>query len=308
MRVLFVHARPLTEIGGAENSLRTHLETAPSHIRVDVVTPWANCNPHEYDAIVLANLRPIGGLGEAAEAEAAAYWLQRLENYRGFVLRSERDVHPCAHRDARCIACPDFTKHTCDCGPLIPETFEQLYNRCHIVQFLSPAHQQVINRLIRVDSHEVVIAPPVDLRRFRARIPYRQRQCAALIIGDELRAPSEAEALADRHNFRPVRVPYLSVPYEAMPDLYNQYQAVVLAPKMFHAFGRVFVEAKACGCRVLSNERVGAKSYWFPMRACRMANRQFWRLFSRQKLRRFPCRASQSLSVVSGFTPNIYGN
>jgi hypothetical protein len=63
-----------------------------------------------------------------------------------------------------------------------------------------------------------------------------------------------------------------------MPELLNQYQAVVVDPLTLHAFGRLAVEALACGCRVLASSRVGAMSWPDPLEACRQSNRLFWEM------------------------------
>ncbi len=167
MRVLLVHAKPLHHLGGAELSLQEHIDGAPKGTRVDVILPGQECDLRLFDAIVLANLRPEGGLGEEAEAAWAERWLQRLHGYSGFVLRSERDMHPCGHRDGRCLGGLGLHKLCCDCSPRIPQAFQRLYQRCHVVQFLSPAHQRAINQIISIPSRQVVIAPPINLEKYR---------------------------------------------------------------------------------------------------------------------------------------------
>ncbi len=279
MRVLFVHAKGLDQLGGAELSLQGHIAGAPLGTQVQVIRPDQECDLRPFDAVVLANLRPEGGLGEDAELAWAELWLQRLKNYAGFVLRSERDLHPCGHRDGRCITGLVPRKIPCDCSPRIPQAFARLYNRCDVVQFLSPAHQAVINQIIFIRTRQVVIAPPVNLEHFRPEIPWERRPRSALICGDAIRVAPTAAARARRHGFEPEFVPYLSVPYEQMPALYNRYQAFVVDPVVFHAFARVVVEALACGCQVLASERVGAMSWLDPLQACRQANQHFWALF-----------------------------
>jgi hypothetical protein len=49
-------------------------------------------------------------------------------------------------------------------------------------------------------------------------------------------------------------------------------------PIMLHAFGRLAVEALACGCRVLASDRVGAMSWPDPLQAFREANERFWNM------------------------------
>ncbi len=278
VRLLLVHARPLDCQGGAEHSLRYHVEHRPPGIDVEVVTPDEVPILKHYDALVLANLRPEGGLGEEAEVKWVKKWAHMCRDFSGFSLKSERDIHPCAHRDARCVAMDPVRKLECGCGPLIPVEMERLYNSCSTVQFLSPAHQEVINCLVKVHSRQVIIGVPIDETKFKVKIPVEQRERKALIIGDEIRVSPEAESVAITHGFEPVFIPYHSVPYDDMPDVLNHYQALILYPQMFHAFGRLAVEAILCGCRVVASKRVGALSWKDPVVAARNANHEFWSL------------------------------
>jgi len=285
-RLLLVHSQPIECLGGAELSLRDHVATAPPNVMVDVVLPEAPVDLKNYDTVVLSNLRPFGGMGEAAEYRWAQLWIDRLRGYRGYVIKLEHDVHPCTFRDARCINFENIGQRACDCTSPIPRAFEELYNLCDAVMFLSPLHRRVINHIIHIKTRrQYDIATPVDFTRFRSITPFNERKHAALITGDAARVAPEAVALAEAQGFPVERVDYLSVPYEEMPALLNRYRAVVVAPAMLHAFGRLVVEAMACGCQVITNNRVGAMSYSDPIAASRNSNAAFWRIVARRPLR-----------------------
>jgi hypothetical protein len=277
-RVLLVHTHPLDHCGGAELGLRHHVEHAPSEVVIDVVKPDADVHPDEYAAIVLANLRPPGGVGEAGEVAFAERWLTLLDGYRGFVIRSEQDLHPCGRRDASCVSCPLFRRSPCACSPMIPQAFERLYARSDVVQFMSPGHRRVIEAIIPVRTRRVCIASPIDRSEFRSTVPWTERAAEALIFDDPLRVADSADARAIAAGFRPVRVPYGAVPHAEMPDFFNHFQAVVVDPVMYHSFGRIVVEAQSCGCQVLAGPRVGALTWPDPIEAAERANDEFWRL------------------------------
>jgi hypothetical protein len=272
---------PLTQLGGAEIGIKSHIDHAPASTRIDVVLPSENPNVRDYDAVILGNLRPPGGVGEHQEIKWVEKWADLVRSFNGFSLKMEHDIHPCARRDARCISFNPIRKLPCECGPLIPSRIEELYNACTAVRFLSPSHQRVINSLVTIKSEQYVIAPPIDFSIFRSITPYEERKRKALIIGDKVRVADTAETRALSHGFPAERIEYLSVPYSEMPTIYNQYQAVVVDPFMFHAFGRVAVEAKACGCEVIASERVGAFSWEDPIEACRRSNKEHWGLLLR---------------------------
>ena len=67
IRFLLVHATDLDEPGGAEISLRYHLAHRPAEVEVDAILPDADVGLSAYEVVVLANLRPAGGLGEIEE-------------------------------------------------------------------------------------------------------------------------------------------------------------------------------------------------------------------------------------------------
>lgn len=294
MQLLLIHANPLKNLGGAELSLRNHLDAAPSHVRIDVALPDTPVSLKAYDTLLLVNLRPSGGRGETEECRWARLWSRKVRGYRGYVIKSERDMHPCAHRDGRCIQTKPLQRLSCDCGPMIPGAFEELYNLCDAVQFLSPLHRRAINQLIEINGpRQYEVASPVDLKLFRSVIPFEQRRHAALITGDTIRVAPDAEALANAEGYPAEYLDYLSIPYRDMPNLLNQYKAVVIAPSMLHGFSRLTVEAMACGCRVITNSRVGALSWPDPIRASQSANDEFWAMISDRPAKPNPRRFSK---------------
>jgi hypothetical protein len=176
-------------------------------------------------------------------------------------------------------------KSGCDCNSPIPGAFERLYNISDTLFFVSPFHRRVINQIIHIRvKRQIDIASPIDFDKFRSTTPWEERKHAALITGDALRVADNAADLAAAEGYPIKHVDYLSVPYEEMPGLLNQYKAVVVAPAILHAFVRLAVEAKACGCQVITNDKVGSMSYEDPVKACRNSNRLFWDIICRSPL------------------------
>ena len=300
VRVLFVHSRLLSCLGGAEISLRHHVENAPPGVEVVAVLPDSPVSLRGFDAVLLANLRPAGSPDKDWMSSARRIvwdglrrtplrsycyrsqlaWtrllIEKLSSFRGGIVRAERDVHPCAGRDGRCLTGSPIRRQPCSCGDEVPRVFEQLYDLAHGVIFLSPLHSDAINRIIRVRAPQHIVAVPIDFSRFRSTTPWEARKRSALITGDSIRVRETAARRALDNGFQPERIEYLSLPHDKMPELLNQYQAVVVDPVMIHAFGRLAAEALACGCRVLASERVGAMSWPEPLQACRRSNEQFW--------------------------------
>ncbi len=319
MRVLLVHARPLSNHGGAEISLCNHIAHAPAGVNIQSVLPDSPVDLDRFDAVILANLRPTAppsnGNGRTKSKERiwgwlvrspfqsvafrsevawANRWRRKLMNYRGYVIKSERDVHPCTHRDGQCLGADPAGHAKCSSGDLVPKTFERLYNICDAVHFLSPLHREAINQIVRIEVPQFQIAPPLDFELFRDYTPLERRKPAALITGDRIRVAPTAERRARESGYGVERIDYLTVPYERMPEVLNQYQAVVVDPIMLHAFGRLAAEALACGCRVLASNRVGAMSWPDPLEACRQSNRLFWEMVTNVPQEKNPRRFSRN--------------
>jgi hypothetical protein len=302
MRILLVHALPLNHRGGAEISLGLHLEQAPAGVAVETVLPHEPVELNRYEVVILANLRPVAQPSNGrlhpikdwawrkingsplqrfavrSEIASAKLWRRRLAGYRGYVVKSERDIHPCVSRDARCLELDPVRRVDCGATKAVARAFQNLYNDCDAVQFLSPLHQKAINTMVRIEVPQYVIAPPLNLELFRDFTPFEQRKHAALLTGDAIRESPDAERRAHEAGYPVERLPYLSTPYGQMPEVLNRYRAVVVDPVMLHAFGRLAAEAMACGCRVLASGRVGALSWPDPLQACREANARFWEM------------------------------
>jgi hypothetical protein len=279
-----------------------HLKGAPAGVSVDAILPHEPVELELYNVVILANLRPVAqashgrvpvlkrwlwermnrsslqALALRSEVAWAKLWLRRLAGYRGYVIKSERDIHPCVSRDARCFEFDPPRRTPCGATRSVGKVFEKLYNFCDAVQFLSPLHRSVINAMVKIDVPQYEIAPPLDLGLFRNYTPVEQRKQAAVLMGDAIRVASTAERRAREAGYAVERIEYLSVPHEQMPGLLNQYRAVVVDPVMLHAFGRLAAEALACGCRVLASNRVGALSWPDPLAACRESNLHFWEM------------------------------
>ncbi len=277
-KILLIHSCSIEELGGAELSLKQHLHAKPNNIDVDIILPDTTVdNLSDYHTVIVANIRPDGGKGELEEIKFARKWIKNLKYYRGHLVKLEHDIHPCTHRDAQCIEISQIPWRPCSCKSKVRETFKKLYRLCDTHIFLSPLHQKVINHIIPVPAgNQVVIASPIDFNEFKSVIPYEKRKNAALITGDAIRVSRDATELAEQAGFVPEFLDYLSVPHSQMANILNQYKAVIVSPVMFHAFGRIAVEALACGCRLITNDRVGAVSWSDPIEASKESSKKFW--------------------------------
>jgi glycosyltransferase involved in cell wall biosynthesis len=292
MEVLLVHGKPLpADTGGAERTWSRLIEARPAGIEVTTVTPDADPALRRFDAVIIATLRPEGGVGEAEEYRLADLWRRKLRGYGGWSMVSEHDAQPCAMRDARCVQAQPLRHLGCGCGRAIPDAFRRLYQAASVVRFLSPGQRRVIGAIIPLPPRTLVIAPPIDFQRFRPLTPWQDRLDRALALADPVRHGPDAQAIARTHGLEMDVLPYGSVDHADMPALLNRYRHVLMAPVAYHAFGRLAAEALACGCKLLSNGRVGALSWPDPLAASRAGEAAFWNAVA---LRQPPAKRSWS--------------
>jgi hypothetical protein len=134
------------------------------------------------------------------------------------------------------------------------------------------------------------IPPPVDLTRFeQAAENVNGDRSGAVSVGQWRnfgKAPHRAAEWGAAHGGidffgAGVFAPHGSeeVPYDAMPDLLARYETFVFLPTVIEPFGRLVAEAWAAGCRIVTNNLVGAK-WWIENEPGKLdtAAQDFWRV------------------------------
>jgi hypothetical protein len=137
-----------------------------------------------------------------------------------------------------------------------------------------------------IEAH--VIPPPVDLERFsRAGARVNGHRVGAVCVGSWRnygKAPHKVAQWAAQNE--PVDFyggGFLAPPgseeiaQEKMPDLLARYETFVFLPTVIEPFGRLVAEAWAAGCKIITNELVGA-GYWVQENpeAIESAAEDFW--------------------------------
>lgn len=194
-------------------------------------------------------------------------------------------------KDLGRIAGKPTTKFWHDVGPHIqPSVREWLdANATHIC--CSPVQAEYMGL-----TKAVCIPPPIDLARFE--------HAASAVNGDRRgvvsigqwrnygKAPHRVAEWARNEGFvmcpggevdffgAGVFAPQGSkeVAYDAMPDLLAQYETFVFLPTVIEPFGRLVAEAWAAGCRIVTNNLVGAR-WWIEENpdGLETAAEDFWR-------------------------------
>lgn len=138
-------------------------------------------------------------------------------------------------------------------------------------------------------SETICIPPPLDLKRFEdAAARVNGERAGAVSVGswrNHGKAPHKAaEWAADNGGIdfygEGAWAPAGSkpVPYEHMPTLLASYETFVFLPIVLEPFGRLVAEAWAAGCKVVTNNLVGAR-WWIENQpeALDTAADDFWR-------------------------------
>ncbi|MBX9811961.1 MAG: hypothetical protein K2Y16_10170 [Burkholderiales bacterium] len=198
----------------------------------------------------------------------------------------------CPHKSPweirRNIAAKDFSTRCFALDPLVRD----LFVRSRLNIFLSPLHQRITYRVLQLDDStpHFVMKPSIDGSRFYNR--NLERDIDYLFVG----VIGEAKGLAAmRARFRDADIHFAGrlapgagldfgtyhghVPYDKVPELMNRARHFVFLPRWPEPQGRVVVEAALCGCKLITNENVGATSFPFDISRIenfRNAADEFW--------------------------------
>lgn len=182
----------------------------------------------------------------------------------------------CPHKSIlsvrRNLAALDFGRTCFSEDSLVPRLFrESVLN-----VFLSPLHQRVTYDVLGLDGSvpSYVMKPIIDGRHFHNR--GQQRDIDYLFVG----VIGEAKGLhAMRERFKDKDIWLIGkvmpgekldfgrhlghVAYSQIPEYMNRAKNFVFLPRWPEPQGRVVVEAALCGCKLITNENVGAMSFPF---------------------------------------------
>jgi glycosyltransferase involved in cell wall biosynthesis len=142
------------------------------------------------------------------------------------------------------------------------------------------------------DFEHELIPPPVDLQPFRDAAENAQERSGAVSVAAWMN-PGKAPHLAaewargngglDFYGNGPYApVGTKAVPYDDMPEILARYEKFVFLPSALEPFCRLVAEAHAAGCKVITNNLVGAR-YWLENDPGRIesAADDFWKLVLR---------------------------
>jgi glycosyltransferase involved in cell wall biosynthesis len=182
----------------------------------------------------------------------------------------------CAHKSplrlVHNLALRDFGRQCFARDPLV----RKLFARSALNVYLSPLHQRTIEGILgdARGQSALVLKPMIDNTVFYDR--GIERDIDYLFVG----VIGEAKGLAAmRERFRDADIHFVgkvapgekldfgtwhgSVPYSEIPQFMNRAKHFVFLPRWPEPQGRVVTEAALCGCRLITNQNVGATSFPF---------------------------------------------
>jgi len=182
----------------------------------------------------------------------------------------------CAHKSPahliHNLALRDFGRQCFALDPLV----RKLFARSALNVYLSPLHQRTIEGILgdARGRHSFVLKPMIDDTAFYNR--RMERDIDYLFVG----FIGEAKGLAAmRERFRDADIHFVgkiapgekldfgtwhgSVPYSDIPLFMNRAKHFVFMPRWPEPQGRVVTEAALCGCKLITNQNVGATSFPF---------------------------------------------
>jgi glycosyltransferase involved in cell wall biosynthesis len=299
MRINYVaYFDPLRYGGGGEMILRGLIEAGRRRghtIRVTTVRPHRTAIDEGADLYWLTDafnfpgtLKSLGAWRHFDEA-----WLRDIAARRPFVHFSNAYVDicnlgwlPCSGNAApRCpykspwtvrrnLAAKDFGTTCFARKALVRELFE----RSRLNVFLSPLHERITHDVLQLAHRppSYVMKPAIDAQRFNNR--GMERDIDYLFVG----VIGEAKGLDEmRARYRDADIHFVGrvapgakldfgthhghVPYDRVPELMNRARHFVFLPRWPEPQGRVVVEAALCGCKLVTNDNVGATSFPFDL-------------------------------------------
>lgn len=194
----------------------------------------------------------------------------------GYLPCSGESQNPCRFKEDSGLKDILIRKETSSDCFSTKENVKQLFTRSLLNVYLSPLHQKTINKVINFDdTNRSLIAPPmIDTTQFRDL--NLTRDMDYLFVG-VLTEAKGFYAMRERYfseeiflvgsNPQKLKIDfgrYLGViPYSKIPLLMNRAKNFVFLPRWPEPQGRVVVEAALSGCKLITNENVGALSFPF---------------------------------------------
>ncbi len=287
---------PLVYSGGGEMIMRSIIESGQQRghiINVSSVRPRSMQFDPSADIDILADVFNYPGTVKSRGAwlDFPKGFIHKIAQERPFVHFNNAYVDvcnlgylPCSgsskpvcqfkspFRLARNLAARDFSS---SCF-LKNELVRQLFVRSKLNAFLSPLHHKVSYQMLGM-SNEVpafVMKPAIDGGCFFNR--NSERDIDYLFVG----VIGEAKGLAEmRQRFADKDIHFIGrvapgekldfgtyhgpQPYEKIPEYMNRARNFVFLPRWPEPQGRVVIEAALCGCKLITNENVGATSFPF---------------------------------------------
>jgi len=152
----------------------------------------------------------------------------------------------------------------------------RLYAESEFNVFLSVLHHKTISSILGIDRPYFLLKPTIDFRAFKNTNTSRDIDCVFAGVYCEAKGSRNLMEYFKNRSERLVIIgPRLDdaalpnfefvgkVPYTDMPKYFNRAKTFVYLPRWPEPQGRVVVEAALCGCRLETNEMVGATSFGF---------------------------------------------
>jgi glycosyltransferase involved in cell wall biosynthesis len=194
----------------------------------------------------------------------------------GYLPCSGDQSSPCQYKSPlkikRNIAARDFKADCFATNSLVREAYlNSLLN-----VYVSPLHRRITNRVLQIDdvTRSIVLRPIIDTNDFYNR--HYERDIEYLFVGvlseakgfQQLREIYSDKDLVIAGEIHPnIKLDFGKflgkLPYSEIPNLMNRAKNFVFLPRWPEPQGRVVVEAALSGCKLITNENVGALSFPF---------------------------------------------
>jgi hypothetical protein len=266
MKVLFFHDFDLrVQVGGAELTQRMAFDNPPKGVETDFCSyPDVTLERvKDVDLLVIANMFGCGDETENMEIRERALDII-LESGTPYI-KSEHDFAFCGlTRMVNCVTLHsenEFSIGECKCAESRMARFVgKLFAGAKRIRYLSPIQKSIFHAF-GFHQPSFLAAPYIDYSIFVSSVPWSERPREAMVVGDFARGVDLSAERAEADGLEVDEVSGFERSLEEMAATYNEYKYLYLFPRTVHSFCRQAVEAHACGCKVVSSNRLGALSY-----------------------------------------------
>jgi glycosyltransferase involved in cell wall biosynthesis len=252
MKIAWLHKLPLEYQGGAELTIKNRVATGKKRgHQITMITPETiNLLKEKFDLYILSDTK--------------SHFSKQIIDQLHPVIRVYHNYHFCKYDT---LLCQNFYQ-----GSEMPFSRKValgaclIHKRCYNFEkhtdlhlFLSPLQKEIIEKFIGYTlKNSVIIPSSIETQLFFDKKNKRSGACA-MFSDAWIKGSNNVKKWCEENHQQVTFIQ--NIPHKELNDFYNKYEYFVHLPNWYEPCGRMVFEAKLAGCKVVTNNRVGATSF-----------------------------------------------